>query len=54
MQRAMHAACHARCHAGNEITGAGIGDVVQFARTQGCDATLVDLSKNRLDDGALP
>jgi hypothetical protein len=25
---------------------------VQFARTQGCDATLVDLSKNLLDDDA--
>jgi len=42
----------ARCCAGNQITGAGIGDVVQFARTQGCDATLVDLSKNLLDDDA--
>ena len=38
--------------AGNQITGAGIGDVVQFARTQGCDATLVDLSKNLLNDDA--
>ena len=37
---------------GNEITGVGIGAVVQFARTQGSDATLVDLSKNKLDDKA--
>ena len=36
----------------NEITGEGIGAVVQFARTQGSDATLVDLSKNKLDDDA--
>lgn len=36
----------------NDITKAGIGDVVQFARTQGSDATLVDLSKNKLDDAA--
>ena len=41
-----YAIMHARCRAGNQITGAGIGDVVQFARTQGCDAMLVDLSKN--------
>ena len=47
-----YAIMHARCCAGNQITGAGIGDVVQFARTQGCDATLVDLSKNLLDDDA--
>ena len=48
------APCNAVYHAcaGNQITGAGIGDVVQFARTQGCDATLVDLSKNLLDDDA--
>ena len=31
---------------------AGIGDVVQFARTQGCEATLIDLSKNNLNDAA--
>ena len=37
---------------GNEITRKGIADVVQFARTQGADATLVDLSRNRLDDEA--
>ena len=37
---------------GNEITGEGIGAVVQFARTQGSDATYVDLSKNRLNDQA--
>ena len=37
---------------GNAITSEGIGAVVQFARTQGMDATLVDLSKNRLDDKA--
>eukprot|EP00325_Prymnesiales_sp_UTEX-LB-985_P004080 CAMPEP_0174706558 /NCGR_PEP_ID=MMETSP1094-20130205/9362_1 /TAXON_ID=156173 /ORGANISM="Chrysochromulina brevifilum, Strain UTEX LB 985" /LENGTH=186 /DNA_ID=CAMNT_0015904831 /DNA_START=44 /DNA_END=601 /DNA_ORIENTATION=- len=36
----------------NEITKVGIGAVVQFARTQGSDATLVDLSKNKLDDDA--
>ena len=36
----------------NDITAEGIGAVVQFARTQGSDATLVDLSKNRLDDKA--
>ena len=34
----------------NEIGAEGIGAVVQFARTQGSDATLVNLSKNRLDD----
>lgn len=45
-------AMHVRHCAGNQITGAGIGDVVQFARTQGCDATLVDLSKNLLNDDA--
>ena len=43
---------HARWCAGNQITGAGIGNVVQFARTQGCDATLVDPSKNLLNDDA--
>ena len=54
----MHCIREAPCNAvynacaGNQITGAGIGDVVQFARTQGCDATLVDLSKNLLDDDA--
>ena len=37
---------------GNEITGVGIGAVVQFARTQGSDATRVGLSKNKLDDAA--
>ena len=37
---------------GNELTVAGIGDVVQFARTQGCEATLIDLSKNNLNDAA--
>ena len=37
---------------GNEITRKGVGEVVQFARTQGCKAALVDLSKNRLDDEA--
>ena len=37
---------------GNELTAVGIGDVVQFARTQGCEATLIDLSKNQLDDVA--
>ena len=37
---------------GNEITKVGIAAVVQFARTQGSDATHVDLSKNRLDDAA--
>ena len=36
----------------NQISGEGIGAVVQFARTQGSDATLVDLSKNKLDDQA--
>ena len=36
----------------NDITGEGIGAVVQFARTQGSDATLVNLSKNKLDDAA--
>ena len=36
----------------NDITGEGIGQVVQFARTQGSDATSIDLSKNRLDDAA--
>ena len=34
---------------GNEITRKGIADVVQFARTQGADATLVDLSRNLLE-----
>ena len=34
----------------NEITKEGIGAVVQFARTQGSDATYVDLSHNKLDD----
>lgn len=38
--------------AGNHLTRAGIGEVVQFARTQGCDATLIDLSDNQLDDAA--
>ena len=33
---------------GNLITSEGIGAVVQFARTQGMDATVVDLSKNKL------
>ena len=37
---------------GNELTKAGIADVVQFARTQGADATLIDLSNNELDDEA--
>ena len=37
---------------GNEITKVGIAAVVQFARTQGSDATHVDLSRNRLDDAA--
>ncbi|KAL1523209.1 hypothetical protein AB1Y20_018161 [Prymnesium parvum] len=37
---------------GNNLTRAGIGEVVQFARTQGCDATLVDLSDNQLCDTA--
>ena len=37
---------------GNQISGEGISAVVQFARTQGADATLVDLSKNKLDDKA--
>lgn len=36
----------------NDITGEGIGAVVQFARTQGSDATHIDLSKNKLDDKA--
>ena len=36
----------------NEITAEGIGGVVQFARTQGSDATKIDLSRNRLDDQA--
>ena len=34
----------------NEITGEGIGAVVQFARTQGADASIVDLSHNKIDD----
>ena len=36
----------------NEITSESIGAVVQFARTQGADATKIDLSKNKLDDKA--
>ena len=36
----------------NDITKAGIGAVVQFARTQGSDATHVDLSKNKINDQA--
>ena len=36
----------------NEIGKEGIGAVVQFARTQGSDATRVDLSRNKLDDAA--
>ena len=36
----------------NAITSAGIGAVVQFARTQGADATHIDLSQNKLDDKA--
>ena len=36
----------------NEIGSEGISAVVQFARTQGSDATVVNLSKNRLDDAA--
>jgi uncharacterized membrane protein YgcG len=36
----------------NEITAEGIGAVVQFARTQGSDATAVDLSRNKLNDQA--
>ena len=35
---------------GNEITKEGVAAVVQFARTQGSDATSVDLSRNKLDD----
>ena len=45
-------ACPLPDFAGNELTASGIGDVVQFARTQGCEATLIDLSKNQLDDAA--
>ena len=37
---------------GNELTAKGIDEVVQFARTAGANATLVDLSDNRLDDAA--
>ena len=37
---------------GNELTAKGIDEVVQFARTAGANATLVDLSDNRLDDQA--
>ena len=36
----------------NELTKEGIGAVVQFCRTQGADATHIDLSKNKLDDAA--
>ena len=36
----------------NEISAEGIGAVVQFARTQGADATHVDLSKNKINDQA--
>jgi hypothetical protein len=36
----------------NHITSAGIGALVQFARTQGADATRIDLSRNALDDKA--
>ena len=36
----------------NEITKEGIGVVVQFARTQGSDATTINLSRNKLDDVA--
>ena len=37
---------------GNELTAKGIDEVVQFARTAGANATLVDLSDNRLNDAA--
>ena len=37
---------------GNELTAKGIDEVVQFARTAGANASLVDLSDNRLDDAA--
>jgi len=50
--RSSHAMLRSRFISGNELTHKGIGDVVQFARTQGSDATLIDLSDNRLDDEA--
>merc|ERR1719247_506902 len=34
------------------MTKAGAGEVVQFARTHGCEARLLDLSSNNLDDDA--
>ena len=37
---------------GNDLTVKGIDEVVQFARTAGANATLVDLSDNKLDDEA--
>ena len=37
---------------GNELTAKGIDEVVQFVRTAGANASLVDLSDNRLDDAA--
>lgn len=39
---------------GNDITAKGIDDVVQFIRTAGANATVVDLSNNKLDDEAAP
>eukprot|EP00315_Gephyrocapsa_oceanica_P041425 CAMPEP_0185475052 /NCGR_PEP_ID=MMETSP1366-20130426/2336_1 /TAXON_ID=38817 /ORGANISM="Gephyrocapsa oceanica, Strain RCC1303" /LENGTH=275 /DNA_ID=CAMNT_0028081951 /DNA_START=19 /DNA_END=843 /DNA_ORIENTATION=+ len=44
--------CESISFARNPISRAGCGEVVQLARTHGCNAASVDLSKCRLDDTA--
>ena len=39
---------------GNDLTAKGIDEVVQFVRTAGANASIVDLSDNKLDDNAAP